>query len=262
MTTIRRPSEISACLGYAAILVCTIVTAAPAQTLSIHGSMTFNSRIMEPHQAEIEALAKRKLVVVANKSSLGLLALLEKRADLAMISASLDGEVATLRKERPDLPFERLRSFEISQTRVAFAVHPTNPIRSITRERMRGVLLGDMVNWRDLGGADLPIRIVMVRDGGGVQASVETELLNNKRIASKDPIRVHISSQVIKMVEQEPGGLGLAQLGTLRQSKVPELVLDRPIVQFLNLVTLDEPDVATKAVIESIRRVATAKLAD
>ena len=31
------------------------------------------------------------------------------RADLAMISASLDGEVATLRKERPDLPFERLR---------------------------------------------------------------------------------------------------------------------------------------------------------
>jgi len=48
----------------------------------------------------------------------------------------------------------------------------------------------------------------------------------------------------------------------LRQSKVPELVLDRPIVQFLNLVTLDEPNVATKAVIESIRRVATAKLAD
>lgn len=261
MIVIRRFSEIPARLGYAAILV-SIVTAASAQTSTIHGSMTFNSRIVEPYQADIEALAKRKLVVVANKSSLGLLALLEKRADLAMISASLDSEVAALRKERPDLPFERLRSFEISQTRIAFAVHPTNPVRSSDRKTMQDVLLGNLTNWRQLGGADLPIRLVMVRDGGGVQASVEAELLNNKRIASKDPIRVHISSQVIKMVEQEPGGLGLAQLGVLRQSKVPELVLDRPVAQVLNLVTLDEPNATTKAVIESVRQVAAAKLAD
>ena len=242
-----------------AALATGVVTAAPAQTV-IHGSMTFNSRIIEPYQSEIETASKQKLTVVANKSSLGLLALLEKRADLAMISAPLEGEVALLQKDRSDLPYGRLRNFEISRTRIAFAVHPTNPIRVADRETIKRVLMGALKNWRGLGGPDLPIRVVMVREGGGVQASVEAELLAGKHIQAENPIRVHISSQVVKMVAQEAGALGLAQLGVLRKSKLPELSLDPPVIQVLNLVTLDEPSPAVQAIIDSARQVAAAKL--
>src|SRR5262249_47371594 len=142
-------------------------------------------------------------------------------------------------------------------TRIAFAVNAANPIRSTNHQTMQRVLLGEIKNWRDLGGLDLPIRVVMVRDGGGVQNSVETILLAGKQIQAENPVRAQVSSQVVKLVEQEPSALGLVQLGVLRKSKVPELMLDPPVVQVLNLVTFDEPTAAVRAVIDSVRQVAS-----
>jgi len=122
---------------------------------------------------------------------------------------------------------------------------------------MCGVLLGEITNWRDLGGPDLPIRIVKVREGGGVQASIETELLHGKNINVPDPIRVQISSQVVKVVEQLPEALGLSQLSIVMNSNVRELKIDRSIEQHLDIVTLDDPTPEMLEVIHAAREIAT-----
>jgi phosphate transport system substrate-binding protein len=236
------------------------ITPAAADMLTLEGSTTFNARLIVPYQPEIEKLSGHNLIVIPNKSNLGILALFEQRADLGMISTSLDGEIVLMKRTMPSLPFHRLQSFEISRTRTAFAVHPSNLVRSIDAETMRRLLLGEITNWREIGGADLPIRLVFVRDGGGVALSVETELLRGKQITVLDPIRVQVGSQVVKVVAQEPGALGLAQLGILRQHNLPEITLDRPVTQQLNLVTLDEPSAAMKAVIKAVSEVAKLKL--
>src|ERR1700680_5231026 len=144
-----------------------------ADVLLIQGSTTFNSRFFVPYLANIETASGHTLAVVPNKSSVGLLALLSRQSDLAMISTSRDSEIALLRKMNPSLPFEHLRSFLVYETRAAFAVNPINPIRSTNADTMRRILLGDISNWRTLGGPDLPLKIAMVRDGGGVQLSVQ-----------------------------------------------------------------------------------------
>ena len=77
-----------------------------------------------------------------------------------------------------------------------------------------------MTNWSQLGWQDLPIKLVLVQTGGGVQASIEAQL--GIKISVKDPIRVQISSQVNKIVEQEPAALGLAQIENPRQHNVVE----------------------------------------
>ena len=246
--------------GIATLVLAAAPAPATAQSLTLQGSTTFNARLMTPYQTEIEKQSGHKLIVVPNKSNLGLLALFEQRADLAMTSAPLDSEIAILKRTKPTLPFHRLRVFEISQTRVAFAVHPSNPVRSADSDVMRRVLMGEITNWRDLGGADAPIRVVIPREGGGVPLSIEAELLGGKPISVPDPIRVHIGTQTLTVVQQEPGALGLAQLGLLQKHNLPELAIDRNIAQYLNLVTLDEPTPAMQAVIKAARDVARAKI--
>jgi phosphate transport system substrate-binding protein len=258
-------SDISRCvhaliMGGATLVFAAAFTPAAADTLTLQGATTFNARLMVPYQAAIEKESGHKLIIIPNKSNLGILALLEQRADLGMISTSLDSEVALMKRTKPSLPFDRLQAFEVSRTRIAFAVNPSNPVRSIDAETMRRLLLGEITNWRELGGADLPIRLVLVRDGGGVALSVETDLLRGKQVTVRDPIRVQIGSQVVKVVEQEPGALGLAQLGILRQHNLPEIMIDPPIAQVLNLVTLGEPTQAMKDVIKAAREVAKPKL--
>jgi phosphate transport system substrate-binding protein len=229
---------------------------ARADQFVMQGSTTFSDRIMSTHLSAIERRSAHTLVVMPTKSSLGLLALFEGQADFAMISTRIESEIAVLRQTDADLPFDRLQTFEVSRTRMAFAVHPTNPVRSASIGVMRRVLSGEITNWQDLGGQDIAIRMVFVRDGGGVQTSVQSQLLGGLPIHVPDPIRVQVGTQVLKIVEQEPGALGMSQLNLLLRSHAAELSTDIPIEQRLSLVTLGPPTLQMRAVIDAVQQIA------
>lgn len=221
----------------------------------VQGSTTFTHQVMEPYQGAIEKAAGVKLTVVPSKSSLGVLALFEKRGDFAMISGPLDNEIAELKSAHPALDFGRLKTFEVANTRMAFAINKDNPVTAVSDDTMRQILLGAITNWHEVGGPDRPIKIVIVRGGGGVQASIEDELLHGKRIAAPNPIVVQISSQVIKVTEQLPEALGLSQLSIVAKSTAHELKTDHPIVQRLALLTLGDPTPIMRRVIEAAHKV-------
>jgi ABC-type phosphate transport system substrate-binding protein len=232
-------------------------TGAQANNFVVQGSTTFNRRIIIPYQPAIEAASSHKLTVIPNKSSIGIQALFEKRADFAMISGPLNDEIAILGSTNPNLSFDRLKVFPISTTRMSFAIHPNNRVRQVTTDKMKRVLLGEIVNWKELGGDDRPIRLVVVREGGGVQATVESTMMGGAKINPVDPIRVQISTQVLKIVEQEPGAIGLAQLSEVIQAKGTELLLDKPVTQTLSLVTLGDPTPEMRKLIDAAEHVAT-----
>jgi len=240
----------------ALVLAAVVVTsAAAAQPIVVQGSTTFNRRVMEPHQAEIEAASGQRLTVIPNKSTPGLVALFEGRAQMTMISAPLQSEIQELQKVLPNCPCQRLKAFEITATRVAIGVHPSNPVRQATLDTLKKVVRGEISNWRELGGPDLPIRLALAA-GGGIVAVIETELLGGQRPGLKNTIYVNTPVQLVQVMEQEPGVLGFAQLALVKQRGLPEITTDRPLETTLNLVTLDEPTPAMRAVIEAARRIA------
>lgn len=230
------------------------VHAASSASLVIQGSTTFNTTVVETVGKEVQAEIGLKLVVIPNKSSLGLLALLANNASLAMLSTGLENEVELLRQSDPALPFERLRAFEITRTRAAFVVHPSNPLRNLPLDSIRKILTGELQNWKDIGGSDLPIRVVAVRQGGGVLATVESRLLGKDHISAHDTIRVQVGTQIVTVVGQEPGALGITQLSIVKASSAAELMTDAPIEQILSLVSLDAPSAEAATVIDAMRR--------
>jgi phosphate transport system substrate-binding protein len=232
-------------------------TTAKAQSFIVQGSTTFSRDVMIPYQTAIESSSGHKLIVMPNKSSLGLLALFDKRADFAMISGPIETEIEQLKLNYPNLPFGQLQVFNITKTRMAFAINEENPVRKIADDKMRDILLGKISNWREVGGSDLQIRLVHVREGGGVQASLENEFLDGRHIDVPNAIRVQISTQVIKVVEQLPEALGLSQLNIVMNSKVIELKVDHPIEQQLNLVTLGAPTPEMRQVINVAHNIAS-----
>jgi phosphate transport system substrate-binding protein len=232
------------------------LSSAMSETFIVQGSTTFNRRLLEPQQTNIEARSGHKLTVIPNKSTPGLIALLEGRAHMAMISAPLQSEIELLQKSRPGLPYERLRAFEISRTTISVAVHPSNPVRALSRSAIRRMLLGEIDNWRVVGGPDLPIRVVLVGGGGGVTVVVEAELLQGRSVALPNAIVVNTPVQLVQVVEQEPGAIGFAQLALVRQRNLPELAVNHPLEQHLALVTLGEPTPAMLSVIDAARAAA------
>src|SRR5262245_11484118 len=259
MTHTLRRYALAALAGLSACLALPVAPAS-AETLVVSGSTTFNSALIVPYQADIEAVAGHQLRVVPSRSNLGLLALLVGEADLAMISSSLEHEVEVMSKVRPELPWDRLHGFLVHRTRVAFAVNPANPLRSGSAAAVRRILTGDIDNWKDLGGPDQPINVVSPRAGGGVVLSIEQQMLGGQRIAPRHPIILQFGPQVAPVVARVSGALGLAQFGELQRYKLPELMLNTLIEQQLVLVTRDEPTPAMEAVIDAARRVAAGML--
>jgi phosphate transport system substrate-binding protein len=229
---------------------------ARADRFVLQGSTTFNDCIMSNYLSAIEQATNHTLVVIPTKTNLGLIALLEGQADFAMISTRIENEIGTLRQTNPDLPFDLLQTFNVSRTRMAFAVNPANSVRSTNIDMMRRVLSGEITNWRDLGGPDLAIKLVFVRDGGGVQTSVENQVLDGIPIRAPNPIRVQVGAQVLKIVEQEPGALGMSQLNLVERSHAVELSTNITIEQKLGLVTLGAPTPQMLEVINAVKHIA------
>src|SRR5664280_2632978 len=232
------------------------ISAARSDNLVLQGSTTFTTGVAQPSAVAVEAQTGHHLEIIPNKSNLGLLALFEHKADLAMISTTLEREVEILRRSEPGLPLQRLKAFEIARTRAALVVHPDNPVRRARLQDIGKILSGEISNWKQLGGPDLPIRIVAVREGGGALASVESRLLDGAHISARDVIRVQVGTQTVKVVAQEPGALGITLLAIVKSSSAVELVTDEPIEQVLNLVSLDDPSPNAVAAIEAFRRMA------
>jgi phosphate transport system substrate-binding protein len=245
-----RPALVLGCLAVA-------VPQAVADPLILQGSTTFNRRIMEPHEAVIEQKSGQEITVIPNRTMLGLIALFEGRAHMAMISASLESEISKMKKAMPGLDYDRLKEFEVTSTRVAFVVNPANSVRKASLDQVKKVLTGQVANWSELGGKDAPIRIVIVGGGGGVVTTVESELLGGHPVHAPNIIYVKTALQLTGIVEQEPNAVGIAQLSLARQKGLPEIVTERPVEQTLSLITLGEPTPAMRSVIDAARTAAS-----
>jgi phosphate transport system substrate-binding protein len=240
----------------ACALAATMLAAEPVRAaegpLRIQGSTTFHAAIFAPYRPAIERMAGAPLDIVPNKSSWGLLALLEGRADLAMISAPLDAEIAAARKLQPNFDYAPLSEYRVLTTRIAFAVHPSNPVTRLPVETVTRLLNGQVVNWSQVGGADLAVRVVAVKEGGGTVAAVRSQILGEVSLAA-GAVRLESANHVLKVVAQEPGAIGIAQLGLIRKAGLHEIETDRPVEQPLSFVTAGQPSKKALRVIDATR---------
>jgi ABC-type phosphate transport system substrate-binding protein len=242
--------------GIALVSAVAAVTPAVADPLILQGSTTFNRRVMEPHQAAIEQKSGQEITVIPNRTMLGIIALMEGRAHMAMTSASLESEVFKLKRAMPGLDYDRLKAFEISSTRVAFVVNASNSVRKGTLADIKKILTGEITRWSEIGGKDAPIRVVVVGGGGGVVTTVESELLDGKPVHGPNILYVKTALQLVQIVEQEPNAFGIAQLSLARQKGLPEIATEKLVEQSLSLITLGEPTPAMQAVIAAARAAA------
>jgi phosphate transport system substrate-binding protein len=230
---------------------------AAAETLVLQGSTTFTSAVMTEHQPEVEAASGQTLRVLPNKTNLGLQALLDGKADLAMTSTALENEVGLLKPGIHGATVEQLHTHQITRSNAVIIVHADNAMRSISPGDLRRIMLGELTNWRDLGGPDLPIRLVATREGGGVVTSVEARVLGvGLHIKAPNAVRLQNGPQIVLVVEQERGAIGITIDKLVQGRRVNVVGMGEPVALQLNLVSLGEPTAVMQRVIDGCRAVA------
>jgi phosphate transport system substrate-binding protein len=235
-----------------AVGVASILFAGPtlAQPVSMNGSSTVMNGLVMPKKAQIEAASGQQIVVVGNGSQRGLTDLLAGKAQIGMISAPLEEEVKKINAKQPGaIDPSQLTAHRVGESRVAFIVHPTNPLRTLANAKIADIVAGRIVNWKDVGGPDLAIVVVAAQPGDGVRSMVEASLLKGGELV-KDARALPNAPQVAKVVAQVPGAIGIAAAASVDAS-VAELKGDAAIAQPLILVTKGDVPASVRQVIEA-----------
>ena len=237
------------------VLYTLLAGTANADPVIIQGSTTFARHILMQQEDRLDALSAHHVTVIPNKSLPGLIALMEGRAHIAMISAPLQTELAALSRAMPGISAEHLIAHEIGRVKVSIIVHARNKVRKASLDDIRRILVGEITNWSELGGTDLPIRVVLVGGGGGVTTVVQDQLLSGQQSTAPNLLYMKTPVQLVQVVEQEPGAIGFAQWELARQRFSPELETEKPIEQLLSLVTNGQPTPAMLDVIKAIKTI-------
>jgi len=242
------------------LLIACSVVASPLQvaaqpTVKISGSITVNLNVFQVFKAKIETASAVKLEVMANSSSHGLEDLISGRVDVAILSSPLTAVAGKLNQKQPGaVDTSTLKEFKIGESRVAFIVHPSNPVKSVTLSQLKEILAGNITTWKEVGGADAVIVVVAEASGGGIRLTVEEKLLGGMSV-TQQARHVTNGPQVPLIVKQLPDAIGRAS-AQHDLAGVVVLQTEEVIAQPLILVTKVNPNGLITNVIEATAKVA------
>ncbi|ROM83197.1 ABC transporter substrate-binding protein [Pseudomonas brassicacearum] len=179
-------------------------------------------------------------------------------ADIGMVSRDLKAS----ERELTDYP--------IARDGIAVIIHKSNPIQALSKEQIRNIYLGRITNWKELGGADMPITVVNKASGRST-LELFAGFMNLEPADIKANIVIGENEQGIKTVANSPGAIGYVSIGTAEYSErsgtalklisldgqVPSTqnVADKKydLSRTLNLVTKGKPSVAVSHFIDYVQ---------
>lgn len=236
----------------AGALVMAAFAAAEAAPLRVQGSTTV-AGLLEPRQGELEKAAGLEIEIQGVGSSRGIAALVAGEADIAMISAPLEEVVIKMNQNTPgSVDGSTLIGHRVGGTEVAFAVHPSNPVKALTLAQITEILAGRVTDWNQLGGPDGRIDVAVAHKGDGIRTMVEKRLLGGASVSGK-PRQLRFANQIPEVVAAVPNAFGLTTTSRISTGIIP-LRTDDAIAQPLLLVTRGEPGPELQALIEAVRK--------
>ena len=109
-----------------------------------------------------------------------------------------------------------LKETTIALDAIAIVVHPSNRLGELKMEDVRNIYLGNIANWKELGGADAPISIVCREEGSGTRGAFEEIVMNKQDIFAKSLIQSPTGA-VRTPVAGDKNAIGFISLAAVNQ---------------------------------------------
>ncbi|MFN2285853.1 MAG: phosphate ABC transporter substrate-binding protein [Anaerolineae bacterium] len=208
----RKPCVATLNLFCLFILVgCAAASPSPAPTSPpIVGSITFaGSTTVQPLAAQIgQALNERypelKLNIAAGGSTVGIAAIHDGTVDIGMAS----------RKLKPD-EAEGITVHQIAVDVLAVVVNAANPVENLTSAQLQDIYLGKITDWQAVGGADVPIVVVIRETNSGTRGAFDEIVLDKAEPASPGLQIAITAGDMAALVAKEPYAIGYVGFGNI-----------------------------------------------
>jgi len=196
--------------------------------LALEGSTAFAPTAGKIGSAYTSACRGASISVSATATFNGLNAVQESGSAAEQASAATSGTTQVAMSDGPaPAGYPSLVPHAIAVIIFAAVVNRDTNVFSLTTGQLKGVFDGTVTNWKQVGGADLPVKIVARTTGSGTRRAFDTYILggNEPAASSYDCVRknaipdakvtkceVSDTDTLLSRVDSVPGAIGYAQI--------------------------------------------------
>ncbi len=177
----------------------------------------------EENEQRVTALDERgktiQALVAAHGTGTGFVGLKDGTADLAAASRPIKQSEAQSLAALGDM-----RSAESEQViaidGLAVIVHPDNPVQSLSVEQVARLFSGEIVNWRELGGANAAVELHARDDQSGTYDTFKELVLGSQgKTLATNATRYESNDALSQAVSRRSGAIGFVGLASVGKSK-------------------------------------------
>jgi len=206
--------------------------------------------VLKPVEAAFEKASGHQLTILATGPKNALQDLEKGLVDAAAAGLAWPDWLALMQKEGvPVADANAYQTTVIGQDRIAVLTHPSNPVKSLDAEQLKGLFTGAIDNWKALGGPDAPVIVVW-----GKLMSGTNSLFQKRMMGGAEPggavLEATTAEDVRQMVAANAEAIGIGPMAmldaTVKSPGTPEI--SRPIT----LATKGVPAPAVKQLLDYI----------
>lgn len=170
------------------------------ERIDIVGSTSVQPVAEKLANAFMENHSDIKINVQGGGSGMGIRSTVQGITDIGMSS-----------KELSQNEKDNITGIEIGKEGIVIAVNNENNISDLTIEQIRDIFNGNIKNWKEVGGKDLPIHVITREEGSGTRSAFESIVMDNTEIKS-DAVVQSSTESVKQSVASDPEAIGFVSL--------------------------------------------------
>ncbi|WP_224983604.1 substrate-binding domain-containing protein [Geomonas agri] len=231
-------------------LLAGLAAQAGAEELKIGAGGAPTENILKPIRAAFEQATGLKLYIVASGPKNAFLDLQKGEVDAAAAGLTYQDWLALMKKEGAEVGQPTaFAPVVIGKDKIKVLVHKENKVNQLSAEQLQGIFSGAIGSWKELGGEDVPILVVIGKLTPGTNSMFFKKFMGDKAVA-KDVIDATTAEDVRLNVASNPSAIGFGPLSLVDESvkavQTPELARD------ITLLTKGKPSAKVQKLLDFI----------
>lgn len=181
--------------------------AASAAMIQVKGSDTIINLVQKEAEVFMQANPSAKIAVTGGGSGTGIAALVNGKCDIANSSRTINAK-----------EMETATSNNVSPTRIVIAIdglsvitNSANPVTKLTMDQIGGIFRGEIKNWSEVGGSNMPIALYGRQSNSGTYGFFREMVLKGEYSSAMKTMNGN--SQIAEGVKADPSGIGYVGVG-------------------------------------------------
>ena len=228
-------------------------------TVELRGSGTVMGVLQRAAEAYMQTHPETTVSITGGGTDRAIKSLIDGTCDIAMASAEPNDVLTLMAAQKHVTLTGQIIAFDA----IVLFVNPANALENLTITQLRDIYSGAIVNWKDVGGTDLPILLVSRDKTSGTFEGFKHLVLGDDAILPASALEMD-SAGAREYVSENPGAIGFASFSSVDRTVKPlsvdgvapseDSIRSRsfPLTRSLMLYFRSDADEATKAFLKYV----------